>query len=79
MEISTFFRFFEFFILFVHVYDKICPHTLKKMTAGIQDVPDEIGRVNGSSMMELVDEGVIALKVSTKRGLVDAVEGQIGG
>ena len=29
------------------------------------DVPDEIGRVNGSSMMESVDEEVIALKVST--------------
>ena len=42
-------------------------------------VPDEIGRVNGSSMMESVDEGVIALKVSTKRGLVDVVEVQIGG
>ena len=29
------------------------------------DVRDEIGRVNGSSMMESVYEGVIALKVST--------------
>ena len=29
------------------------------------DVPDEIGRVNGSSMMESFDEGVITLKVST--------------
>ena len=38
------------------------------------DVPDEIGRVNGSSMTEAVDEGVIALKVSTERGLVDVVE-----
>ena len=30
-------------------------------------------------MMESVDEGVIALKVSTERGLVDVVEVQIGG
>ena len=43
------------------------------------DVPDKIGRVNGSSRMESVDEGVIALKVSTERGLVDVVEVQIGG
>ena len=43
------------------------------------DVPDEIGRVNGSSMMESVDAGVIALKISTKRGLVDVVEVHIGG
>ena len=43
------------------------------------DVPDEIGRVNGSSMMESADKGVIALKVSTKRGLVDVLEVQIGG
>ena len=38
------------------------------------DAPDEIGRINGPSMMESVDEGVIALKVSTERGLVDVVE-----
>ena len=37
------------------------------------DVPDEIGRVNGSSMMESVDEGVIALKVSTEKDFVDVV------
>ena len=43
------------------------------------DVPDEIGRVIGSSMMELVDEVVIALKVLTERGLVDVVEVQMGG
>ena len=41
-------------------------------------MPNEIGRVNGSSMMESVDEGVIALKVLTKRGLVDVVEVHIG-
>ena len=29
--------------------------------------------------MESVDEGVIALKVSTERGLVDVMEVQIGG
>ena len=38
------------------------------------DVPDEIGRVNGSSMMKSVDEGVIVLKVLTGRGFVDVVE-----
>ena len=43
------------------------------------DVPDEIGRVNGSSMMESTDEGVITLKVSTEWGLVDVVEVQIRG